>query len=504
MTVIRDRRKEPPNDKYGTDKERFRLRYRAQIKKAVQDHVADSSIKDLGTKGISVPIPKEMTHEPILHHSGETESFRKVFPGNVSLDVGDQIPKPQGGSGQGQGGKEASADAEDGEDDFVWVSEDEVLDLLFEGRSLPDMTKLAADHVKIMQSEPSGHVNKGPSHRMDMARTDAKRKAESLVLTKVSEHRILANLSEQFNILAPNVDPDLATINSKIRAKMERSHEIAKAMAPFGSGLDADTQHEAQDLCDALKHSLDVLKGRSPKISEAEQGRLHLLERHLVEQFKLSNKSRSFKEQHLTYEYDDDVPVPSAKAVMFCLMDVSGSMGQEEKNTAKSFFWLLNKFLNTAYDEVDIVYIAHTTTAKEVDEEEFFYGKETGGTIVSTCIDKTMEIMKERYPSSEWNIYSAQASDGDNISSDNPKLIDKLEDLLPHIQSHYYVEVRDSEYYRGPSDILDLYEDLQAKYTGKMKVQEGLASPKDSLDTFKKFFPVNGEVSPSSHLNAYL
>lgn len=504
MTVIRDRRQEAPNDKYGTDKERFRLRYKAQIKKAIQNHVSESSIQDIGTKGISIPIPKEMTHEPIFHHAGAPDSFRKVFPGNVSFDVGDRINKPPSGSGKGDKG-DPSADAEDSEDSFIWVSEEEVLDLLFEGRSLPDMTKLAADHVKIMTSEPSGHTNKGPSHRMDMAITNKKRKEESLVLSKTSERRILANLSEQFNILASHAMPELDAIDLDGKAKSERFQEITRATSFVAKDIDVKQTYKAQQLCDALTQSVTTLKtNHTSPLPESSAKRLQILENRLADQFKIQQRSNSYQDQHLTYEYDDDVPVPSAKAVMFCLMDISGSMGQEEKNTAKSFFWLMNKFLKARYDEVDIVYISHTTTAKEVDEETFFHSKETGGTVVSTCIEETLSVIKKRYSPAEWNIYSAQASDGDNVQQDNPVLIEKLEDLLPLVQAHYYLEVHPASVLTGPSDILGLYEDLQRKYPDKMKVQEDLRSPEDALEAFKKFFPVNGTQEPVSALNAYL
>ncbi|MCQ9427626.1 YeaH/YhbH family protein, partial [Pseudomonas sp. LJDD11] len=113
-------------------------------------------------------------------------------------------------------------------------------------------------------------------------------------------------------------------------------------------------------------------------------------------------------------------PNPSSKAVMFCLMDVSGSMTQATKDVAKRFFILLYLFLKRNYDKIEVVFIRHHTSAREVDEEEFFYSRETGGTIVSSALKLMQEIMAERYPSNEWNIYAAQASDGDNWNDDSP------------------------------------------------------------------------------------
>src|SRR5690606_30204263 len=119
-------------------------------------------------------------------------------------------------------------------------------------------------------------------------------------------------------------------------------------------------------------------------------------------------------------------PNPSSKAVMFCLMDVSGSMTQSTKDIAKRFFILLYLFLKRSYDKIEVVFIRHHTSAKEVDEEEFFYSRETGGTIVSSALTLMQEIMAERYPVNEWNIYAAQASDGDNWNDDSPLCRDIL------------------------------------------------------------------------------
>ena len=109
-------------------------------------------------------------------------------------------------------------------------------------------------------------------------------------------------------------------------------------------------------------------------------------------------------------------PLPNANAVMFCLMDVSGSMGEREKDLAKRFFVLLHLFLKRRYERTDIVFIRHTHEAQEVDEETFFYSTQSGGTVVSTALEEMRRIIEERYPSREWNIYAAQASDGDNFA----------------------------------------------------------------------------------------
>ena len=135
-------------------------------------------------------------------------------------------------------------------------------------------------------------------------------------------------------------------------------------------------------------------------------------------------------------------PIPSSKAVMFCLMDVSGSMDQATKDKAKRFYILLYLFLTRTYKDVEVVYIHHHTQAKEVDEEEFFYSTETGGTIVSSALVLMKQIVEQRYSQQEWNIYAAQASDGDNWTDDCAKCTELLErSLLPCVRYFAYIEI---------------------------------------------------------------
>jgi hypothetical protein len=133
---------------------------------------------------------------------------------------------------------------------------------------------------------------------------------------------------------------------------------------------------------------------------------------------------------------------------MFCLMDVSGSMGEREKDLAKRFFILLHLFLERRYQRVEIVFIRHTHKADEVDEQTFFHSTETGGTAVSTALETMMEVVKARYPTADWNIYAAQASDGDNFTGDTARCLELLADaVLPICQYYAYVEILDEREY---------------------------------------------------------
>jgi uncharacterized sporulation protein YeaH/YhbH (DUF444 family) len=131
---------------------------------------------------------------------------------------------------------------------------------------------------------------------------------------------------------------------------------------------------------------------------------------------------------------------------MFCLMDVSGSMDEHKKNIAKRFFMLLYLFLTRTYELIEVVFIRHHTTAKEVDEEDFFHSRESGGTVVSSVLHLMREIVLDRYAGGNWNIYAAQASDGDNWENDSPICADLLlNGVLPLVQYFAYIEITQGE-----------------------------------------------------------
>ncbi|MCG7393467.1 YeaH/YhbH family protein [Microvirga sp. ACRRW] len=144
----------------------------------------------------------------------------------------------------------------------------------------------------------------------------------------------------------------------------------------------------------------------------------------------------------LRYRRFEPISRPVAQAVMFCLMDVSGSMTEHMKDLAKRFYMLLYIFLTRRYKHVEIVFIRHTHEAKEVDEETFFHSPETGGTVVSSALREMERIVTERYPPESWNIYAAQASDGDNSPNDGATSATLLRDvILPACQYYAYLEV---------------------------------------------------------------
>ena len=168
----------------------------------------------------------------------------------------------------------------------------------------------------------------------------------------------------------------------------------------------------------------------------------------------------------IRYRRFETVPKPVAQAVMFCLMDVSGSMTEHMKDLAKRFYMLLYVFLKRRYRHVEIVFIRHTDRAEEVDEQTFFHGPASGGTLVSSALQAMHDIVRSRFRPADWNIYAAQASDGDNSYSDG-EVSGRLltEKILPVSQFFAYLEVGQemaTTYDMPDSALWTLYQRLQA------------------------------------------
>ncbi|MGH6988614.1 MAG: YeaH/YhbH family protein, partial [Stellaceae bacterium] len=192
------------------------------------------------------------------------------------------------------------------------------------------------------------------------------------------------------------------------------------------------------------------------------------------------------------YNRFDRVPKPVTQAVMFCLMDVSGSMTEAMKDLAKRLFLLLHVFLTKRYRHLDIVFIRHTSNAEEVDEDTFFHSRETGGTIVSTALEEMARIIHDRYPPGAWNIYAAQASDGDNFSEDGERCAQLLvNDLLPVSQYFAYIEVgADATLRHGfpspPTDLWRTYAELAPLHTNF--AMRRVAEPSQIFPVFHELF----------------
>jgi uncharacterized sporulation protein YeaH/YhbH (DUF444 family) len=377
-----------------------RQRFIRRYKQQIKQAVSDAISKRSVTDidhGESVTIPSRDITEPFFHQ-GKGGHREMIHPGNDQFSSGDRIKRPLGGQGQGSGKGDASADGE-GEDDFVFsISKDEYLDLLFEDLELPNLRKNQLDKLVQYKNVRAGYRSEGVPTNIDIVRSLQGSLARRVAMT-AGKKRLLQQHEMELAALDANVDADPQALNQ-------------------------------------LRTEIAELKKRIAAVP-------------FIDSFDL--RFRNYAKR----------PEPTSKAVMFCLMDVSGSMDQATKEMAKRFYILLYMFLTRSYKNVDVVYIRHHTQAKEVDEQEFFYSQETGGTIVSSALKLMDEIIRERYDPHEWNIYAAQASDGDNWADDSPQCRQLLaQQLLPWVRYYAYIEITQ----RPHQSLWVEYEKLMAQF----------------------------------------
>ena len=385
---IIDRRLAGKNKSIG-NRERFLRRHKEQVKEAVQRAINGRSIRDL-EKGEDIAIPKRDLGEPVFRH-GEGGTRDVVHPGNKEYVSGDRIGKPQGGGGQGSGSGDAS-DSGEGEDDFVFtLSKEEFMQVFFEDLALPNMVKTALAEVPEWKSHRAGFSSDGTPNNLHVVRS----------MRGALGRRIALGASSRREI-------------------KELEERLAELRAQPLTGDDALIRKRAAEI-EEIEAQLAHLHGRMKGIP-------------FLDPIDLRFRSRI------------KVPVPTTKAVMFCVMDVSGSMDEQRKELSKRFFILLYLFLTRHYDKIELVFIRHHTQAQEVNEHDFFHATETGGTVVSSALVLLDEIIRARYPKSEWNLYVAQASDGDNWHHDSSRCKEILQDnILPLVRYYAYVQVAQTE-----------------------------------------------------------
>ena len=153
-----------------------------------------------------------------------------------------------------------------------------------------------------------------------------------------------------------------------------------------------------------------------------------------------------FREEDLRYYRIKQKPKRESNAVMIFIMDVSGSMDSTKKYLARSFFFVLSKFLRRKYNNIAFEFVSHTTTAKRVNEHEFFHKAESGGTYISSGLDMALDIINKDYPKEMWNIYPVYASDGDNWTEDNDKAMEAVKKLCSISNMFGYAELLPSTY----------------------------------------------------------
>ncbi|MEI8171041.1 MAG: YeaH/YhbH family protein [Rhodoferax sp.] len=330
-------------------------------------------------------------------------------------------------SGGSGGGKGQASDSGEGEDDFVFtLSKEEFMQIFFENLALPHLIRSQIGESPEWKSHRAGYTRDGTPSNLSVVRSMRGALGRRLALG--------------------------AAARRELKLKQLQLAELEQA--PFGHAPEIR----------ALRLEIDTLTRRLKNIPYLDP--LDLRFRGRVK-----------------------TPVPTSKAVMFCLMDVSGSMDEDRKSLSKQFFILLYLFLTRHYEKIDIVYIRHHTQAQEVCEEDFFHATESGGTVVSSALELMQKIALQRYSPTEWNIYGAQASDGDNYSSDSGRCREILsEKLLPLCRYYAYVQVAEDE------------QNLWQEYTQLAQEHDNFAmrkatDPSKIYPVFRDLFKKEGETA---------
>ena len=428
-------RREEHKDKSPTSRDRFIKRYKDIIKKAAADTVQNAKgFQDLTT--------------------GKEGQEHKITIARKTLDE-PQFVHGKGGDHEfilsgndrwnvgdtlpkpqegGGGGREGSPDGE-GEDDFTfYLNREEFLRLILDDLALPDLIKKNLLYSVISEYAHAGFTKYGSPGNMDVSRSYKCSLSRRIGLHRGAKKFHLAELEEKLlYLLNTNADQDEI---DPIETEIALLRAKLKTMPFFDPNID------------------------------------------------------------LRYRHRELEKKPSVSAIMFCVMDVSGSMTESLKMNAKYFFMLLHLFLRKNYTNVAVVFVRHTSVAEEVDEETFFYDRETGGTIVSSALDLVYDIIKERYDPLVWNIYIAQASDGDNYSSDSARCQFLLESkLLLLAQYMVYVEMSDRNlsHYQQHGASIDSNSDLWKTYARVADHFENLhmktiADKKEIYPVFRRLF----------------
>ena len=221
--------------------------------------------------------------------------------------------------------------------------------------------------------------------------------------------------------------------------------ELAKYLFDDLNLPDLEKKSDASVFAEKIKRKGFRTKGIRARLSKKETLKNKIKRRNQAIKNKTfdpeSSERFTFHEDDLKYKHIDIKHKPITNAVIFFIMDVSGSMGKEKKFLARSFFFLLYQFIRYRYEKIDIVFIAHTTDAKEVNEDDFFQRGSSGGTFISSGLEKSLAIINERYNPSSWNLYAFHGSDGENWAEDNEKAKTAMEKLISICQLSGYVQI---------------------------------------------------------------
>lgn len=375
------------------------LNNRNKLLDRIKESIRSSKPQDIDAGGVKaagggasksfvnpVKIAQDALHEPTYHYDPSTGEREVVLIGNDHFERGDEFPVGGGGSGKGGNGK-GNGPGEESEDDFIVnISRDEFFDVFFEDCELPDLLETQEKDLPEAVWKPAGFQKEGNAAQLSVIRSYRNSIGRRRALTSDSRQE-LEELEEELEKLEDTLigNPLNAVANARYQEVKTRIEELRSkiAIVPFFERLD------------------------------------------------------------LRYRKSERVQVKSADAVFIMVMDISGSMDEEKKRMARKFFSLQYAFIKRRYPNTDLIFIAHTDTAEEMSEEDFFTTRKSGGTVVSPAFALAHQLIKTRYDVQQTNIYLSYAGDGDNWDSDNVSVISEVEEkgLLAKLRHAVYVQV---------------------------------------------------------------
>lgn len=368
---------------------------RSKLLRRIKSHIRTANPQNIGAGGVSgataktsspVKVTGTALEEPFFAY-GRDGDHTAIVIGNSEFDRGDEIDIPDSEEQQGGGSQ-----GENGEDDFVVsIARDEFLNIFYEDCEFPNLINEKFTEKLDNKQQPAGFSTSGNPSQLSIVRSYKQMLGRRRALTTPIKNEI-----EQ-------LEEELESIYAELAASDPADMLILKWNERIG---------EIEQLLVGLRRKQGVLGG--------------------------------FDKVDLRYRKKEAKPLKTVDAVLFMLMDISGSMDETKKLIARRWFALLYGFIKRRYPNTELVFIAHTTEAFEMSESDFFSTRMNGGTLVSPAIKMVNQIIKSRYDAAQTNIYVSHASDGDNWDDDNAVVLDEMVgdgQLMKKIQMFSYVEV---------------------------------------------------------------
>lgn len=431
------------------NRQRLLRRIKEAISRSKPSDIDAGGVKGTTTNNIHaspVHVTRESLHEPVLHYDSSTGNYETVLVGNNGWERGDEIPmsKKKAAAGNGNG---AGHGQEDSEDDFVVnISRDEFFKVFFEDCELPNLFETKEKELPEMKPRHAGFQKEGNPAQLSIIRS------------------------------YKNAMPRRRALTAEARAELERLEQERSELVDSIGDLQREDQPDGDRDVVQLQCELEIINAQIESLRAKISG------------------VPFFEKLDLRYSKKEKVLVKSADAVFIMIMDISGSMDETKKRIARKFFSLQYAFIKRKYPNTDLVFIAHTETAMEMGEEEFFSTRVSGGTTVSPAYVLANQIINARYDAALSNIYLSQASDGDNWEEDNPRVFDELTSggLLAKLRHMSFVQTGQSWSFFSTADssgaLWGTLEKAASTAVANKLSMAVIANEGEVFDAFKKIY----------------